>query len=132
MLSRKLLDHHYGNFEDLTMVIAGVLAEQVGDLPCACVQVDEANIPGNPADGPLAAKAMNVILDRLKALHCDHLVLELARRPITDLEALKDVRTDIKLGIGVVDVKDNHVEIADEIAARIESAEKVVGPGRVG
>ncbi len=162
MLSRTLLDHHYGNFEDLTMAIAGVLAEQVADLPCACVQVDEANIPGNPEDAPLAAKAMNVILDRVKVeravhlcfgnyggqtiqkgewkalitflndLHVDHLVLELARRPISDLEALKDVRTDIKLGVGVVDVKDNHVETADEIASRIEKAEKVLGPGRVG
>ena len=38
------------------MAIADVLAEQVRQLPCQCVQVDEANIPGNPIDGPLAAR----------------------------------------------------------------------------
>lgn len=161
MLSRSLLDQHYRSFEDLTMAIAAVLANQVEGLPCACVQVDEANLPGNPQDGPLAAAAINVVLDRVKVeravhlcfgnyggqtiqkgewqqlvaflnlLHTDHLVLEMARRPIADLEALKDVDARIKLGIGVVDIKDNAVESADEIAARIEKAETLLGPGRI-
>ncbi|MEM6336444.1 MAG: cobalamin-independent methionine synthase II family protein [Bacteroidota bacterium] len=162
MLSRTLLDNHYGSFEDLTLAIADVLAEQVADLPCACVQVDEANIPGNPSDAPLAAEAMNRILDNvqvesavhfcfgnyggqaiqkgswkaltdfLNALHTDHLVLELAHRPDSDLEALKDVDDRIKLGLGVIDIKVNHVETPDEIAGRIEKAAKVVGEDRIG
>lgn len=162
MLSRSLLDNHYRDFEALTMAIAEVLAAQVGDLPCACVQVDEANIPGNPEDAPLSAKAINVVLDRVKvqravhlcfgnyggqtiqkghwdaligflnALHTDHLVLELAHRPAEDLEALKDVEKRIKLGIGVVDIKTNHVETPEEIARSIEAAEKVLGADRIG
>ena len=163
MLSRTLLDLHYGDFEELTMAVAGVLAEQVRGLPCDCVQIDEANIPGNPEDGPLAARAINVVLDAvtskhravhlcfgnyggqtiqtgewarltqfLNALHADHVVLELARRPAGELEALRDVETRISLGIGVVDIKDNHVETAEEIARRIEAVEKVAGAGRVG
>ena len=67
MLARTLLDNHYIDFESLTMAIADVLAEQVKGLPCACVQVDEANIPGNPDDGPLAAMAINRILDAVDA-----------------------------------------------------------------
>ena len=63
MLARTLLDNHYGDFEKLTMAIAKILAEQVGGLPCDCIQVDEANIPGNPEDAPLAAAAINEILD---------------------------------------------------------------------
>jgi 5-methyltetrahydropteroyltriglutamate--homocysteine methyltransferase len=59
-------------------------------------------------------------------------VLELARRPAGELEALKDVDARIKLGIGVVDIKDNQVETREEIARRIESVEKVAGAGRVG
>src|SRR3954466_4182390 len=59
MLARTLLDHHYRDFSRLTLAIADVLATQVGELPCACVQVDEANIPGNPDDAPLAAEAIN-------------------------------------------------------------------------
>lgn len=163
MLARTLLDRHYGNFEDLTMAVAGVLAQQVRDLPCACIQVDEANIPGNPADGPLAAKAINHVLDHITAgtqkavhfcfgnyggqsvqkgnwrqlidflnsLHVDHLVLELAHRPQDDLDALKDVDPKIAIGIGVIDIKVNHVETPDEIASRIDNAEKKLGPGRV-
>lgn len=163
MLARTLLDHHYGNFEDLTMALAGVIADQMPKLPAACVQIDEANIPGNADDAPLAAAAMNVVLDKidkgteravhfcfgnyggqtiqsgnwkklvkfLNSLHCDHLVLEMAHRPKNDLDALKQIDKKIALGIGVVDIKVNHIETADEIAASIEAVEKKVGAGRV-
>jgi 5-methyltetrahydropteroyltriglutamate--homocysteine methyltransferase len=162
MLARTLLDNHYGNFEKLLMAIAKVLAEQVKGLPCAVLQVDEANIPGNPKDAPLAAKSMNVVLDAFKgqravhlcfgnyggqtiqkghwdtlikflnALHVDHLVLELAHRPPEDLDALKNVDKKITLGVGVVDIKVNHIETPDEIARQLEAIEKRVGAGRVG
>jgi len=162
MLSRSLLDTYYRDFEALTMAIAAVLASQVAGLPCACVQVDEANVPGNPADGPLAARAINLVLDQvtgekavhlcfgnyggqtiqkgdwenligfLNELHADHLVLELAHRPAADLEALRGVTERIKIGIGVVDIKTNHVETPEEIARAIERAEKMLGAGRVG
>jgi 5-methyltetrahydropteroyltriglutamate--homocysteine methyltransferase len=161
MLARTLLDRYYGNFETLLMALADQLAAQVSDLNCACVQVDEANIPGSPSDGPMAAGALNRVLDAIaveKAVHfcfgnyggqtiqsgdwknltdflntlrCDHLVLELAHRPDDDLDALRDVRPEIGIGIGVVDVKVNHIETADEIASRIERAESVLGEGRV-
>ncbi|MGH8021815.1 MAG: cobalamin-independent methionine synthase II family protein [Opitutaceae bacterium] len=163
MLARTLLDEHYGDFETLLMAVADVLAEQVRGLPCACVQVDEANIPGNPDHGPIAAAAINRVLDAvdkgreravhfcfgnyggqtiqkgswkallafLNALHCDHLVLELAHRPAADLDALNGIDARIALGLGVVDIKVNHIETADEIAARIERAEKKAGEGRV-
>src|SRR6266480_1477474 len=66
MLARTLLDEHYRDFRQLTLAVADALAAQVGELPCACVQVDEANIPGNPADAPLAAEAINRVLDAVK------------------------------------------------------------------
>ena len=162
MLARTLLDRHYASFEALLMGIADVLAAQVRGLPCACLQVDEANVPGNPFQGPLAARSINRVLDAfegrravhlcfgnyggqtiqkgewralidfLNALHVDHLVLEVAHRPASDLEALREVDPRIQLGIGVVDVKVNQVESAEEIARRIECAEKAAGPGRVG
>ncbi|MCC5834498.1 MAG: cobalamin-independent methionine synthase II family protein [Opitutales bacterium] len=161
MLSRTLLDYHYKSFEDLTLAIADVLAEQVADLDIDCIQVDEANIPGAPDYGPLAAEAINRVLDQAKgqkavhfcfgnyggqtiqkgawqplidflnALHTDHLVLELAHRPDSDLQALKEIRPEIDLGIGVIDIKVNHVESPDEIARRIEKAVSVVGEGRI-
>jgi 5-methyltetrahydropteroyltriglutamate--homocysteine methyltransferase len=161
MLARTLLDEHYHDFAKLTLAIGDALAAQMSDLSCACVQVDEANVPGNPADGPLAAEAINRVLDAvrvekavhfcfgnyggqtiqkgdwkalisfLNSLHADHLVLELAHRPPSDLDVLKDVNARIGIGLGVVDIKVNHVETPEEIARAIEGAEKVLGPDRV-
>jgi 5-methyltetrahydropteroyltriglutamate--homocysteine methyltransferase len=71
------------------------------------------------------------LVDFLNALHCDHLVLELAHRPKSDIDALKHIDKQISLGIGVIDIKVNHIESADEIARRIEAAEKKLGAGRV-
>ena len=161
MLARTLLDSHYHDFSALTLAIADVLAAQVAGCPCSCLQVDEANIPGNPEDGPLAAQAINKVLDAfegptavhfcfgnyggqtiqagkwkpllefLNALHADPLVLELAHRPADDLEAIKDLDQKIGIGLGVVDIKVNHVETADQIASSIDAAEQVLGEGRV-
>jgi 5-methyltetrahydropteroyltriglutamate--homocysteine methyltransferase len=162
MLARTLLDRHYQDFEVLTLALADVLAAQVSALPCSCVQIDEANIPGNPADAPVAARAINRILDQVKVeravhfcfgnyggqsiqkgtwnqlvdflnnLHCDHLVLELAHRPVQDLKVLKQIDQRIKLGIGVIDIKVNHVETPEEVARRIERAASIAGPERIG
>ena len=161
MLARTLLAEHYHDFANLTLALADALAAQMSDLSCACVQVDEANVPGNPADGPLAAAAINRVLDAvrvekavhfcfgyyggqtiqkgdwtalisfLNGLHADHLVLELAHRPPSDLDALKNVNRHIGIGLGVVDIKVNHIETPEEIARAIERAEKVLGPDRV-
>jgi 5-methyltetrahydropteroyltriglutamate--homocysteine methyltransferase len=124
--------------------------------------VDEANIPGNPEDGAIAAEAINRVLSAfegrravhlcfgnyggqsvqtgtwaalisfLNALNVDHVVLEMTHRPEDDLVAIKEVDPRIKIGIGVVDVKVNRIETADEIADRIEWAERILGAGRVG
>ena len=51
----------------------------------------------------------------LNALRTDHLVLELAHRPPSDLESLKDVDPRIGLGLGIVDIKINRVETPDGI-----------------
>ena len=164
MLARTLLDEHYHDFDALTMALADALAEQAAQMYSpSCLQIDEANIPGNPEDAPLAARAINRILDAIpvsieKAVHlcfgnyggqtiqrgtwdalieflntvnADHYVLELARRPAEDLEALKDISPLVGIGLGVVDIKVNHIETADEIAQRIENAARILGPERI-
>ena len=67
----------------------------------------------------------------LNALEVDHLVLELARRPDAELALLKEVRPAIRLGIGVIDIKDNEVETPEEVAHRIEHAVNVLGAERI-
>lgn len=159
MLARTLLDQHYHDFEQLLNALADVLAQQVRGLPCQVLQLDEANLPGHPAHGPIAAEAINRVLDAfdgptavhlcfgnyggqtiqqgtwdqlidfINTLRVDHLVLELAHRPAQDLEALKEV--DPSLGVGVIDVKVNPVETPDEVARRIERVEQALGPDRL-
>jgi len=162
MLARTLDDYHYHDFEALTLAIADVLAAQLPGLPCDCIQVDEANIPGNPEDAPLAAKAINRLLDRvavqkavhlcfgnyggqtiqkghwgalvgfLDALHADHVILELAHRPPEDLDELAAVGSKLKLGLGVIDVKVNHIETPEQVACSIDRIVKKLGAGRLG
>jgi len=161
MLARTLLDEHYGDRRSLTLAIADALGAQAAGLQCACVQVDEANIPGNPADAPIAAKGINRVLDAvrvekavhfcfgnyggqtiqkgewaklidyLNALHVDHIVMETAHRPPDELSAFRDLRPEIGFGLGVIDVKSTVIETAEVIARNIERAENLIGLGRI-
>lgn len=161
MLAKTLIDRHYGDLAALTDAIAGVLAEQVAYCDADVVQVDEANLPGHPHEWQVAAQSINRVLDAvrgvaavhlcfgnyggqsvqrgswnklldyLNALHVDHIVMENAHRPADELAVFRDLRPEIGMGLGVVDVKRTEVESADDIARAIEHAETVIGPGRV-
>ena len=161
MLAKTLIDRHYGDTAELTHAIADVLAAQVRQLDADIVQIDEANLPGHPQEWQWAASAMNRVLDAvqgtpavhlcfgnyggqtvqkgrwdqlmsyLNALHADHVVLECAHRPVDELLAFKELRPEIGLGLGVVDIKATDVESAEQVARAIERAEKLLGAGRV-
>lgn len=161
MLAKTLIDNHYRSTPDLAMAIAEVLAEQVAHCHAAVIQVDEANLPGSPDEGGWAAEAMNKVLDAvpgiaavhlcfgnyggqtiqkggwaslmtyLNALHVDHIVMECAHRPVEELEVFRDLRPEIGLGLGVVDIKSTVVESAESIARQIQRAEELLGEGRV-
>lgn len=162
MLAKTLLDRHYGAPPKLCRAIADALALQVTAIDADVVQIDEANITGNPAEGPWAAEAINCVLDAVRgqkavhacfgnyggqmiqkgfwagllpffnALRCDHLVLEFARRGYAEVEAFRDLRPGIEIGIGVIDIKDNQVETPDLVARRIDEAAQRIGSERIG
>jgi 5-methyltetrahydropteroyltriglutamate--homocysteine methyltransferase len=161
MLAKMLADDHYGDLESLVMALADVLKEQISDIDAEVIQVDEANVTGNPADGPLAARGINRVLEGvqnekavhlcygnyggqtiqsgdyerliqfLNALRTDHVVLELARRPDHELSLLKDVDESIGIGVGVIDIKDNEIETPECVAGRIEQAAQTIGAERI-
>jgi 5-methyltetrahydropteroyltriglutamate--homocysteine methyltransferase len=161
MLAKTLINKHYKDLPAMTMAIAEVLAEQVKHIDADIVQLDEANLPGHPEEWEWAAEAINLVLDQVKgipsvhlcfgnyggqsvqggtweklinylnALHVDHIVMENAHRPIAELEVFKELRPEIGLGLGVVDIKVNQVESADGIAKSIEGAEKILGANRI-
>lgn len=161
MLAKTLLDRQYGDHEALSMAIAEVLRSQVADIDASVLQLDEANLTGHPQDASWAHKPINHVLDAAKgeraihlcfgnyggqsiqrgfwrdllpflnALHVDHLVLEFARRGYDELEVFRDLRPEIALGIGIIDIKDNEVETAELVAQRIEHAVGVLGAERI-
>ena len=161
MLAKTLVNKHYDDVPALANALADTLAQQVRHLNADVVQIDEANLPGHPDEWQWAADAINRVLDAvattaavhlcfgnyggqtvqkgtwrqlidyLNALHADHIVMECAHRPYEELHAFRDLKPEIGFGLGVVDIKDNEIESADEIARSIERAEQVLGAGRV-
>ena len=161
MLAKTLLDQKYNDIPTLTMDIAAVLKQQVAAIDAPIVQVDEAHLTGHPEDEAWAHEPINEVLkgvsgekglhlcfgnyggqsiqdgfwknimNFLNALNVDHLVLEFARRGYDELEAFKELREDISLGLGVIDIKDNVVETPDTVAGRIENAVGVLGADRI-
>jgi 5-methyltetrahydropteroyltriglutamate--homocysteine methyltransferase len=161
MLAKTLLDRHYRDPAALALAIADALAEQVRELDADVVQVDEANLPGHAEQSEWAAEAINRVLDAIRgtpavhlcfgnyggqsvqkgswdrllgylnALHADHVVLECAHRPPEELEAFRELRPGLGLGLGVVDIKRTDVETPEQIAQALERAERTLGPGRV-
>jgi 5-methyltetrahydropteroyltriglutamate--homocysteine methyltransferase len=138
-----------------------VLAAQIKHIDAEIVQLDEANLPGHPDEWEWAAAAINKVLDAVKgkaavhlcfgnyggqsiqkgswskliaylnSLHVDHIVMENAHRPVSELAVFKDLRPEIGMGLGVVDVKRTEIERADDIAHAIERAEQAMGAGRI-
>jgi len=58
-------------------------------------------------------------------------VLACAHRPPEELSVFRELRPDLGLGIGVVDIKRTEIETPEAIARAIERAEKLLGRGRV-
>ena len=44
---------------------------------------------------------------------------------------MKELDPRIGVGVGVIDIKINHVETAEEVARALERAERSLGPGRI-
>jgi 5-methyltetrahydropteroyltriglutamate--homocysteine methyltransferase len=87
---------------------------------------------GNYAGQTVQRGTWNALIGFMNRLRVGHVVLEMARRSgENELEALRDLRPEIGIGLGVVDIKDNEVEAPDEIARRIERAVNALGAGRV-
>ncbi len=161
MLSKVLMDRHYGNPEAAAAALGELFARQVADIDADVIQIDEANIPGHPEDAAWAARALNTVLDEvtgekavhvcfgnyggqtvqqgtwqdlvpyLAALRADHLVLEFKRWGIGQAACLKDVPDSVRIGVGVIDIKSNIVETPDEIASDIEAAARSLGVDRI-
>ena len=75
--------------------------------------------------------AWEPLIAYLNALHVDHVVCENAHRPDEELRVFRGLRTEIGMGLGVVDVKATEIETADTVARRIARAADVIGAERI-
>lgn len=114
-----------GSPEDAAIAAEGVNRVLAGASPAAAKAVHLCF--GNYGGQTVQRGTYDSLVGFLDALDVDHVVLEVARRPAEELQALAASRSDLGLGIGVIDIKDNEVESADEVARRIQAAADVVG-----
>ena len=63
MLSKTLMDHHYKDPARLALAIGNALAKQVASIDPEVLQLDEANVTGNPEEAEWAVPALNAVLD---------------------------------------------------------------------
>lgn len=161
MLAKTLFDTYYKDLRELTWDVSEALKKQVERIDAPVIQVDEANLPGHPEDTSWVYEPINNLLSAIKGerglhlcfgnyggqsiqhgfwkemipflnkLEVNHLVLEFARRGYEELPAFKELRPEIALGIGVIDIKDNEVETPETVAKRIEHAVEVLGVDRI-
>ncbi len=77
---------------------------------------------GNFLGRPLAARSYRPIRDAMLGFDVDELVLEFANREMAEIDLLAEVvDAGRDVAAGVIDVKNYHLESADEVADRIEA-----------
>jgi len=71
------------------------------------------------------------LIDALTRLEVGTLLLELCTPRAGEMDVLKKIRDDVRIGVGVVNQKHARIETADEIAAKGEQAIQLFGRDRV-
>ncbi len=73
----------------------------------------------------------NAILDHLNRLKVDHLTMEFTTPGAGDFEVLKNLREDLEIGLGCVDVTPGQIDSPETIADRVRQAANVIDPKRI-
>jgi 5-methyltetrahydropteroyltriglutamate--homocysteine methyltransferase len=74
---------------------------------------------GNNAGRPFADRRLDRLLSAAGRLRCHQLVLEFANREMAEVEVLGPLGERYEIAAGVVDVKNFHLESAEEVARRV-------------
>jgi 5-methyltetrahydropteroyltriglutamate--homocysteine methyltransferase len=149
-----------GLVRDLARVL-GAEAAELARAGAKLLQIDEPFLAGYPEDVELAIEAVNIVtgsadvswtlhvcygnryarplweghydflFPAVKEAAVDQLALEFARTGDEDLSLLEQHHWDRGLGLGVIDVKTEHVESADLVATRIRRALRYIPPEKL-
>jgi 5-methyltetrahydropteroyltriglutamate--homocysteine methyltransferase len=104
------------------LVDAGATIIQVDEPVRGRVRLGAHLCFGNFLGRPLAARTYRPIRDAMLSFGVDELVLEFANREMAEVEVLRELADAGRdVAAGVIDVKNYHLESADEVAARIDA-----------
>jgi len=73
----------------------------------------------------------DAILHQLNRLKVDHLTMEFTTPGAGDFEVLKNLREDLEIGLGCVDVTPGQIDSSEAIAERVRQAASVIDPKRI-
>lgn len=77
---------------------------------------------GNYLGRPLARRTYRPVMDAMLGFRADELVLEFANREMAEVGILGEIAAAGRdVGAGIIDVKNYHLESADEVAERIDT-----------
>lgn len=74
---------------------------------------------GNNAGRPFADRRLDRLLSAMGRLRCHQLVLEFANREMGEIEVLGPLAERFEIAAGVIDVKNFHLESAEDVARRL-------------
>lgn len=75
---------------------------------------------GNNAGRPMADRDIERLMPGLVALKADEIALEFANREMAQIGLIADLARRVDVGVGVIDVKNFHLETREAVARRIE------------
>ena len=87
---------------------------------------------GGRARGEVGHKGgYDLIADQLNRLKVHHLTMEFTTPAAGDFEILKQLREDLEIGLGCVDVTPGKIDTPETIAERVRLATKYIAPERI-
>jgi 5-methyltetrahydropteroyltriglutamate--homocysteine methyltransferase len=86
---------------------------------------------GNNSGRPRADRRFGRLMDAMRSLDCEQLVLEFANREMADVECLGALSESHDIAAGVIDVKNWRPESADDIARRLRLCLDHVAPEKL-
>jgi 5-methyltetrahydropteroyltriglutamate--homocysteine methyltransferase len=163
-LVKRIRNEHYPSEEAFALDLARVLNFELKELARAGVtelQIDEPYYSGFPEDLPWAIRAINALVEGVKANVTLHICYgnrygkpsfegsyrylfptileakvqavscEFARRGDEDLQLFKEFNVPFKVGYGVIDVKTQEIESSSQVADRLRGAMEIVPADRL-
>ncbi len=86
---------------------------------------------GNFKGRAVARRRYGVMFPDFLDLHVDELHVEMANREFAELELTAEIAKRMDVGVGIVDVKNYHIETADDIEQRIRACLRYVPPDQL-